>query len=73
MSHIEAVYKRGVFQPLDPVNLPEDQRVHLLVEPATAQTPRQWLDEVRKIQAVIVSREGVLPDSTSDIAADRMR
>ncbi|HZZ44436.1 MAG TPA: antitoxin AF2212-like protein [Tepidisphaeraceae bacterium] len=32
MSHIEAIYRHGVFEPLNPVNLQEDQRVQLSIE-----------------------------------------
>ena len=73
MSHLEAIFKRGVFQPLEPVNLPEDQRVHLRVESVPAETPQQWLENVRKIHIVIVGRQGFLPDSANDIAMDRAR
>ncbi|MEX2315962.1 MAG: antitoxin family protein [Pirellulales bacterium] len=73
MSRIEAVYRRGVFQPLEPVNLRDEQRVQLSFEPANGQTPQAWLSQVRAMQAAIVERQGVLPDSAPEIAADRMR
>jgi predicted DNA-binding antitoxin AbrB/MazE fold protein len=73
MSRIEAVYRHGVFEPLEPVSLREEQRVKLSIEPANGQTPQAWLDNVRAVQAAIVGRNGVLPDSAFDIAADRMR
>lgn len=31
-KHIEAVYEKGVFKPLIPLELPEHQAVHLIVE-----------------------------------------
>ena len=73
MSHIEAIYRRGVFEPLEPVNLREDERVQLSIEPANGQTPQAWLHQVQAMQAAIVARQGVLPDSAAEIAADRLR
>ncbi len=73
MSRIEAIYRLGVFEPLEPVNLREEQRVQLSFEPANGQTPQAWLNQVQAMQAAIVERQGVLPDSASEIAADRMR
>jgi predicted DNA-binding antitoxin AbrB/MazE fold protein len=34
MSQIEAIYRGGVFEPLEPVHLCEDERVQLSFEPA---------------------------------------
>lgn len=73
MSRIEAIYHHGVFEPLEPVNLREEQRVQLSFEPANGQTPQAWLNHVQAMQAAIVERQGVLPDSASEIATDRMR
>lgn len=73
MSQIEAIYRRGVFEPLEPVNLREEQRVQLSFAPANGQTPQDWLHQVKAVQAAIIERQGVLPDSASQIAADRTR
>lgn len=73
MSRVEAIYRHGVFEPLEPVNLREEQRVQLSYEPANGQTPQAWLHQVQAVQADIVCRQGVLPDSAAEIAADRMR
>lgn len=73
MSRIEAIYHHGVFEPLAPVNLREEQRVQLSFEPTNGATPQAWLNDVQTLQAAIVERQGVLPDSASEIAADRMR
>lgn len=73
MSPIEAIYRHGVFEPLEPVNLREEQRVQLSFEPANGQAPRAWLNRVQAMQAAIIQRHGVLPDSAAEIAADRMR
>jgi predicted DNA-binding antitoxin AbrB/MazE fold protein len=73
MSHIEAIYRHGVFQPLGPVDLREEQRVQLSIEPTENETPQSWLGQVQAVQAGVVRRNGLLPDSTSDIVADRKR
>ena len=73
MSHIEAIYRHGVFEPLGKVDLREEQRVQLSFEAAADRTPIAWLEQVRAIQAAIMKRCGVLPDSAPDIAADRQR
>lgn len=73
MSRIEAIYHHGVFEPLEPVNLREEQRVQLSYEPASGQTAQAWLNQVQAKQAAIVERHGILSDSASEIAADRLR
>ncbi|HEX5470788.1 MAG TPA: antitoxin family protein [Lacipirellulaceae bacterium] len=73
MSHIEAIYRGGVFEPLGPVDLSEDQRVHLSFEPANGQAWLDWLEQVRAAQTEILAKNRILPDSATDIAADRRR
>jgi predicted DNA-binding antitoxin AbrB/MazE fold protein len=73
MSHIEAIYRQGVFQPLDPVDLPEDQRVRLSVEATERESPANWLQRIQALQTSVARRHGCLPDSAPDIAADRLR
>lgn len=73
MNHCEAIYRHGVFEPLAPVNLPDDQRVRLTIEPAGEEIPQSWLKRVRLLQDRLIERRGVLPDSAAEIAADRMR
>ncbi len=73
MGHIEAVYCHGVFEPLQPVNLRDEQRVHLNIEPAEDQSPQSWLGQVCALQAAVIQRQGVLPNSSPDIAADRLK
>jgi predicted DNA-binding antitoxin AbrB/MazE fold protein len=73
MSYVEAIYRGGVFEPLEPVNLREEQRVQLSFEPANGQSPLAWLNQVKAVQSAIVCRQGILPDSAAEIAADRMR
>jgi predicted DNA-binding antitoxin AbrB/MazE fold protein len=74
MSQIEAIYRHGVFEPLEPVNnLEEEQRVRLSIERTEKETTETWLQRVRELQAAIFKRQGFLPDSTPGIAEDRMR
>jgi predicted DNA-binding antitoxin AbrB/MazE fold protein len=73
MSQIEAIYRHGVFEPIGSVDLPEEQRVTLKIEPLPKETPQEWLERVSKRQAEIFQREGFFPDSTLDIAEDRRR
>ncbi|MBI3465789.1 MAG: antitoxin family protein [Planctomycetes bacterium] len=73
MSHVQAIFRRGVFEPLEPVDLQEEQRVRLSFEPAAEETPQAWLNEVRRLQAGVIERHGYLPDSVRDVAADRGR
>jgi predicted DNA-binding antitoxin AbrB/MazE fold protein len=73
MSHVEAIYRHGVFEPLEKVDLPEEQRVQLSIEPAEDNTLAAWLDQAQALQAAVIRRRGPLPDSSSDISADRLR
>jgi predicted DNA-binding antitoxin AbrB/MazE fold protein len=76
MSSIEAIYQGGAFKPVGPVDLPDNQRVRLHVEPIPPVRPeevRAWLERLRQFHADIVARHGYLPDSTPDIAEDRRR
>jgi predicted DNA-binding antitoxin AbrB/MazE fold protein len=73
MAEIEAVYEGGVFRPLEEVHLREKQRVRLRVEPIDGTDALAWLEEVREFQKRVVEQHGVFPDSTPDIAADRLR
>lgn len=73
MNHVEAIYRHGVFQPLQPVHLLEDQRVRLSIEPAATETPESWLKSVQSLQSAVMERQGYLPDSSPDIASDRLR
>jgi hypothetical protein len=65
-----------VFDP--PVALPEGAEVQVEVMKSSGQDKAAvetaaWLQQVQKLQANVVSRRGPLPDSTPDIAADRVR
>ena len=75
MEPIEAIYQGGVFKPEGEVHLAENQRVRLSIEPVGPQEWSEWLEDVQKAQQAILDRRGgiPLPDSTADIAEDRMR
>ena len=73
MSQIEAIFRHGVFEPLEPVDLKEEQRVLLSIEPEEKEAVETWLERVRELRATIYKRQGFLPDSAPEIAEDRMR
>ena len=73
MSQIEAIFRHGVFEPLEPVDLKEEQRVRLQIESASPEAVEEWLNRVRARRDQILKLQGYLPDSTRDIAEDRMR
>ena len=73
MYRTEAVYQHGVFRPLEPISLEENQRVILNVESAEAEDALAWLERVSESRRQFAAQHGILPDSTLDIAADRMR
>ncbi len=73
MTQVEAIYHDGIFQPLQNVGLKENQRVRLSVQPLEAADILDWLARVREHREQIYARAGYLPDSTLDIAEDRMR
>jgi predicted DNA-binding antitoxin AbrB/MazE fold protein len=73
MSVIEAVFRHGVFEPLEPVQLPEEQRVQVHISPAVKAPFETWLRKTHARQADFVRKHGVLPDSSPDIAEDRRR
>lgn len=73
MTEIEAIYQSGVFKPLGPVGLQDNERVRLSIQSLGARDVRAWLEEVRALQQRIIAERGFFPDSTADIAADRIR
>jgi predicted DNA-binding antitoxin AbrB/MazE fold protein len=73
VTQVEAVFEKGVFKPLGQVGLTENQRVRLRIEPIDSAEKTAWLAATQELQRQIVEKRGLLPDSTPDIAADRMR
>jgi predicted DNA-binding antitoxin AbrB/MazE fold protein len=64
MTQIEAMYRNGVFKPLEEVSLSENQRGWLSVQPIEAGDARDWLTRVQQRQQRIVAERGYFPDST---------
>lgn len=73
MTQVDAIYQDGVFKPLQTVELPENRRVRLSIQPVEADNVRAWLDEVRQFQQRLIAERGCFPDSALDIAEDRQR
>ena len=73
MSEVEAIFQHGVFKPLAPVALPENQRVRLSVEPVAPAAATVWLEEVRQLHGGILGDRKCFPDSAPELAADRAR
>lgn len=74
MTEIAAVYQGGVFRAEEGVPLREGQRVVLSIRPVEPDDWRAWLDRVGTVHRDILARRGgPLPDSTAEIAEDRMR
>jgi predicted DNA-binding antitoxin AbrB/MazE fold protein len=73
MYRTEAIYQNGVFKPLLPVALDENQRVSLEIEPVEARDAAAWLEETDRLRNRLAAEHGIFPDSALDIAADRAR
>ena len=50
MTQVDALYQDGVFKPLQDVDLPENQRVRLNVQPVEGGDVQAWLTEVRELR-----------------------
>jgi predicted DNA-binding antitoxin AbrB/MazE fold protein len=70
---IEAIYQGGAFKLLTEVQLPENQRVLIDVQPIEDVDPLLLLRRMQERQQQIIDDRGCFPDSTPDIAEDRMR
>ncbi len=74
MTQIDAIYQGGVFRTEEAVSLRDGQHVVLSVQPVEPENWQDWLDRVGFIHRDILARRGgPLPDSTAEIAEDRMR
>jgi len=72
-SQVEAVYRRGVFEPLGRVELSENERVSLTFRSHDRDSVTAWIQQISQVHRDIVRRVGPLPDSSREIAADRTR
>ena len=70
---VEAVYQGGVFKPVRPVDLPENQRVQLRVEAVRPPVSAAWLTALMRRHEEWLASRPPLPDSTPEIAEDRRR
>jgi predicted DNA-binding antitoxin AbrB/MazE fold protein len=73
MTQIDAIYQEGVFKPLGPVTLSNNERVRLSIHPASPTDPLVWLEEARQFRQQLLAKHGPFPDIAGDIAADRGR
>jgi predicted DNA-binding antitoxin AbrB/MazE fold protein len=73
MTQVDAIYQNGVFKPLQDVELHENQRVRLSIQPLDAADVQSWLADVQELQKRIVAERGYFPDSAAEIAEDRRR
>ena len=76
MTQVDAIYQNGVFKPLQELELPENQRVRLSVQPVESGDVaawRAWLARTQERKQRIIAERGYFPDSTPDIAEDRRR
>ena len=70
---VDAIYENGVFRPLEPVAMKENQRVALHVESVPQEDARTWINRVGESRRAMAAKHGIFPDSTLDIAEDRAR
>lgn len=73
MTTVEAIYQGGAFRPVEPVDLPENQRVRLSIAPVWPRAVLGWLDEMRRERERVAAAYGPFPDMTALIAEDRRR
>jgi len=73
MTRVDAIYQDGVFRPLEPVFLCENQRVALSVEPIQKDDPLAWIKRVGDFRREMAAKRGIFPDSAVEIASDRTR
>jgi predicted DNA-binding antitoxin AbrB/MazE fold protein len=70
---VDAIFQGGVFKPLGEVKLAENQKVRLNIEPWDRQDALARFEEARRFREELRAKYGEFPDSTPDIAEDRMR
>ena len=73
IEYIEAIYSDGVFEPITTVELPENQRVRIVVEHVEKLNVAEWLKAVNEFHRELESKYGLFPDSTEIIRTDRRR
>ena len=75
MGQIDAIFRNGVFEPLAPVDLKEEQHVALNIESADKEAVGAWLERVRRFTSRSSDDEGGNPfrQRRAGIAEDRLR
>ena len=72
MNIIQAIYQNGVFRPLGPLSISENQIVELSIQPARKDIP-DWILYLRGVREGIAAGKPLFPDSALEIAKDRQR
>lgn len=72
-AQLEAIVENGLLRPLDRLPFFDQQHVWVRVEALEDHDVQQWLTGVMQHQQSVLLRVPHLPDSTSDIAEDRLR
>jgi len=70
--HVQAVYQNGVFRPLSPLSISENEIVELSIQPMRADVP-DWILRLRNVREHISRGKPLFPDSAVEIAEDRQR
>lgn len=72
MTQVQAVYQNGVFKPLSPLTIAENEIVELSIRQTHAEVP-DWIARLRNVREQISQGKPFFPDSASEIAEDRQR
>jgi predicted DNA-binding antitoxin AbrB/MazE fold protein len=72
MTTVRAIYQNGVFRPLVPVVVPENEIVEIAIQPAANAAP-DWVLRLREVRERIGAGKPLFPDSSLEIAEDRKR
>ena len=56
-SFFEAIYEDGVLKPLEPIKLPEHQRVTITIQPLLIENPDQELESWHQVYAGLSDME----------------
>lgn len=67
---IEAVYRNGVLEPLEPLDLPEDQHVTITIHLPASEEPEEALEAWHRVYAGLSEEEVA---EVEHIARDRSR
>jgi predicted DNA-binding antitoxin AbrB/MazE fold protein len=63
MDLVEAIYHDGVFEPVEHIDLPENQRVRLSVQTVDVGEGLSWLKRTKELRERIVQQQGLLPSN----------